>query len=39
VAASWEEVDELERSVHYHRKTMITAFLNGTGEYFLEILP
>jgi histone-lysine N-methyltransferase SETMAR len=38
-ATSWEDVDEIERSSHYQRKTMITAFFNGTGEYFLNILP
>jgi hypothetical protein len=38
-AASWKEVDKLERPTHYHRKTMITVFFNGTGEYFLNILP
>jgi transposase len=36
--ASWEEVDELERPTHYHRKTMITPFFNGTGECFLNML-
>jgi hypothetical protein len=30
-AASWEKVDELERTTHYHRKTIVTAFFNGTG--------
>jgi hypothetical protein len=38
-AGSWEEVDELERPAHYHRKTIITVFFNGTGQYFLNILP
>jgi hypothetical protein len=38
-AASREEVDELERLTHYHKKIMITAFFNGTGQYFLNILP
>jgi hypothetical protein len=37
--ALWEEVDKLEWPRHYHRKTMITAFVNSTGEYFLKILP
>jgi hypothetical protein len=37
--ALWEDVDELERPTHYHRKTMATAFFNGTGEYFLNISP
>jgi hypothetical protein len=31
-AASWEEADELERPMHYHRKAMPTAGFNGTGE-------
>jgi hypothetical protein len=38
-ASSWEKVDELERPAHCHRKAMVTAFLNGTGQYFLNILP
>jgi histone-lysine N-methyltransferase SETMAR len=38
-AASWEEVDELERPMHYHSKTMVTAFFNGTWHYFLNIFP
>jgi hypothetical protein len=38
-AASWEEVDELQQPRHYHRKTMFTAFFNGAGECFLNILP
>jgi hypothetical protein len=33
------EVDELERPTHCHRKTMVIAFFNGTGEDFLNILP
>jgi hypothetical protein len=38
-AASCEEVNELERPTHDHRKTSVTAFLNGTRYYFLNILP
>jgi hypothetical protein len=38
-AASWEEVDELQWPTHYDGKTMTTAFLNGTGEYVVNILP
>jgi hypothetical protein len=37
-AASWEEVDELERPTHYHRKRMVTVFFNGRGQSFLNIL-
>jgi hypothetical protein len=37
--ASWEEVDELERPAHYHRKTMVTGFLNGIWHYFVNIMP
>jgi hypothetical protein len=36
---SWEEVNKLERRIHYYRKTMVTAFLNETGEYFLNTVP
>jgi hypothetical protein len=38
-AASWEEVDELERPTHYHWKRMVTVFCNGTREYSMNILP
>jgi hypothetical protein len=37
--ASWEEATEVERPSHYHRKTMLTAFFNGTGEFLIDILP
>jgi hypothetical protein len=37
--ASWEEVAEVERPSHYHRKTMMTVFFNGTGEFLIDILP
>jgi hypothetical protein len=30
-AAFWEEVDEREWLRQYYRKTMVTAFFNGTG--------
>jgi hypothetical protein len=39
LAALWKELDELERPTHYHRKTMLTAFFNGTVEYLPNILP
>jgi hypothetical protein len=32
----WEEADELERPMH--RKMRVTAFVNATWEYFLNIL-
>jgi hypothetical protein len=38
-AASWEDVDEVERSSHYREKIMLTVFFNGTGEVFLNMLP
>jgi histone-lysine N-methyltransferase SETMAR len=37
-AVSREEVDELERPTHYHRKTMVTAFCSGKGKYFPNFL-
>jgi histone-lysine N-methyltransferase SETMAR len=37
--ASWEELDEVERPSHYHRKTMVTVFFNGTGDFLIDILP
>jgi hypothetical protein len=38
-AVSWEGMYKLWRLTHYHRKTTVTAFANGAGEYFLNILP
>jgi hypothetical protein len=32
LAASWEEVDELEQPTLYHRKLIATAFFNDTAE-------
>jgi hypothetical protein len=29
-AASCEEVDDFERPTHYHKKTMVSAFFNGS---------
>jgi hypothetical protein len=37
--ASWEEVDELERPTDYHRRRIVTAFFNCTGQYLVNILP
>jgi hypothetical protein len=36
-AASREEMDELERPMHYHRKSMVAVFFNGIGESLLNI--
>jgi hypothetical protein len=38
-AASWDDIDEIERPSHFHQKTMFTVFFNGTGEYKITILP
>jgi hypothetical protein len=38
-AASWDDVDEIERPSHFHQKTVFTIFFNGTGEYKIAILP
>jgi hypothetical protein len=38
-AASWDDVDEIERPSHLHQKTMFTVFFNGTGEYKIMITP
>jgi hypothetical protein len=35
----WEEGDELERPTQNDKRTMVTAFFNDTGEYFLKIFP
>jgi hypothetical protein len=37
--ASWDDVDEIERSSHFHQKNMFTVFFNGTAEYKIMILP
>jgi histone-lysine N-methyltransferase SETMAR len=38
-AASWEEVDDLERPSHHQKKTMLTVFFNGTGQFFMNLMP
>jgi hypothetical protein len=38
-AASWDDIDEIERSSHFHQKTMFTVFFNGTGECKIATLP
>jgi histone-lysine N-methyltransferase SETMAR len=34
----WDEVDEIERPLHFHQKTMFAIFVNDTGEYKIAIL-
>jgi hypothetical protein len=36
---SWDDVGEIEPSSHFHKKTMLIIFFNGTGEYKILILP
>jgi hypothetical protein len=38
-AASWDDVDEIERPSHFHKKTMFVIFFNGTGDHTSVILP
>jgi hypothetical protein len=38
-AASWDDVDEIERPSHFHKKTMFVIFFNGIGDYTSVILP
>jgi hypothetical protein len=37
--ASWDDVDEIERPLHFHQKAMFMIFFNGAGEYNTAILP
>jgi histone-lysine N-methyltransferase SETMAR len=39
LAASWDDVDEIERPSHFHEKTMFVIFFNGTGDHTSVILP
>jgi histone-lysine N-methyltransferase SETMAR len=36
---SWEDVNEAVRPSHYQKKTMVTIFFNGSGQFVVDILP
>jgi histone-lysine N-methyltransferase SETMAR len=36
---SWEDVEEAVRPSHYQKKTMVTIFFNGSGQFVIDILP
>jgi hypothetical protein len=36
--ASWDEAPIVERLSHYHTKTMLSVFFNGTDQFLIEIL-
>jgi histone-lysine N-methyltransferase SETMAR len=38
-ALSFGAVEQIQRKTHHENKTMFTIFFNGTGEYFIDILP
>jgi hypothetical protein len=38
-AASWDDVNEIERISHFHEKTMFVIFFNGIGNHTSVILP
>jgi hypothetical protein len=38
-AASWDDVEEIERPSHFHEKTIFVIFFNGIGDYKTVILP
>jgi histone-lysine N-methyltransferase SETMAR len=37
--ASWDDVEEIERSSHFHEKKMFVIFFNGIGDYKTVISP
>jgi hypothetical protein len=37
--ASWNDVPVIERPSHYHKKTMLSVFFNGTCQFLIDILP
>jgi hypothetical protein len=32
-AASWDDVEEIERPSHFHEQTMFVIFFKGIGDY------
>jgi hypothetical protein len=38
-AASWDDVDGIERPSHFHKKMMFVIFFNGNGDHASVILP
>jgi hypothetical protein len=38
-AASWGDVEEIERRSHFHEKTMFVIFFNGIADYKTVVLP
>jgi hypothetical protein len=37
--ASWDDVPIIGRPSHYHKKTMLSVFFNGTGQFLIDTLP
>jgi hypothetical protein len=37
--AYWDDIDEVEGPSDFQEKTMVTIFVNGTGDYKIVILP
>jgi histone-lysine N-methyltransferase SETMAR len=37
--ASWEDVEEIERPSNHQKKTMLTVFFNGSGQFMMNLLP
>jgi histone-lysine N-methyltransferase SETMAR len=37
--ASWEDVEDIERPSHHQKKTMVTVFFSGAGNFTINLLP
>jgi hypothetical protein len=37
--ASWDDISVVEHPSHYHKKTILSVFFNGTGQFLINILP
>jgi hypothetical protein len=37
--ASWEEPEEFQKPTHDQKKSMVTIFANGVGQFYVDVLP
>jgi hypothetical protein len=37
--ASWEEPKEFQNPTHHQKKSMVTIFFNGVGQFYVDVLP
>jgi hypothetical protein len=37
--ASWEEPEEFQKPTHHQKKSIVTTFFNGVGQFYVGVLP